>query len=187
MAIIRVEQLYPFPHKAFAAEMKKYPNLTDVVWCQDEPQNQGAWFFVQHYIHENMNEGQKLGYAGRPASASPAVGYAHLHQEQQKALLDQADKSSTRASELAQERFEAGLTDFLGDKRIQGSDAVKHMLANVTAVVLEVVNLVLRLKNPDSIASTGVYISGLVVLILIYSGWKGGALVYRHGIGVSDG
>ena len=90
VAIIRVEQLYPFPHKAFAAEMKKYPNLTDVVWCQDEPQNQGAWFFVQHYIHENMVEGQKLGYAGRPASASPAVGYAHLHQEQQKALLDQA-------------------------------------------------------------------------------------------------
>jgi 2-oxoglutarate dehydrogenase E1 component len=60
------------------------------VWCQDEPQNQGAWFFVQHYIHENMLDGQKLGYAGRPASASPAVGYAHLHQEQQKALLDQA-------------------------------------------------------------------------------------------------
>ncbi len=90
VAVIRVEQLYPFPHKAFAAEMKKYPNATDVVWCQDEPQNQGAWFFVQHYIHENMLEGQKLGYAGRPASASPAVGYAHLHQEQQKALLDQA-------------------------------------------------------------------------------------------------
>jgi 2-oxoglutarate dehydrogenase E1 component len=90
VAIIRVEQLYPFPHKAFATEMKKYPNATDIVWCQDEPQNQGAWFFVQHYIHENMLEGQKLGYAGRPASASPAVGYSHLHQEQQKALLDQA-------------------------------------------------------------------------------------------------
>ncbi|MFN3297251.1 2-oxoglutarate dehydrogenase E1 component [Caldimonas sp.] len=90
VAIIRVEQLYPFPHKAFATELKKYPNATDVVWCQDEPQNQGAWFFVQHYIHENMLEGQKLGYAGRPASASPAVGYAHLHQEQQKALLEQA-------------------------------------------------------------------------------------------------
>ncbi|CAH0352431.1 2-oxoglutarate dehydrogenase E1 component [Aquabacterium sp. CECT 9606] len=89
-AIIRVEQLYPFPHKAFAAELKKYPNLTDLVWCQDEPQNQGSWFFVQHYIHENMSEGQRLGYAGRPASASPAVGYAHLHQEQLKALLDQA-------------------------------------------------------------------------------------------------
>jgi 2-oxoglutarate dehydrogenase E1 component len=90
VAIVRVEQLYPFPHKAFAAELKKYPNATEVVWCQDEPQNQGAWFFVQHYIHENLLDGQKLGYAGRPASASPAVGYAHLHQEQLKALLDQA-------------------------------------------------------------------------------------------------
>jgi len=90
VAILRVEQLYPFPHKAFATEMKKYAGATEIVWCQDEPQNQGAWFFVQHYIHENMAEGQKLGYAGRPASGSPAVGYAHLHQEQQKALLDQA-------------------------------------------------------------------------------------------------
>ncbi|WP_295546970.1 2-oxoglutarate dehydrogenase E1 component [uncultured Pseudacidovorax sp.] len=90
VAIIRVEQLYPFPHKAFAAEVKKYPNAADIVWCQDEPQNQGAWFFVQHYIHENMLDGQKLGYSGRAASASPAVGYAHLHQEQQKALVDGA-------------------------------------------------------------------------------------------------
>ena len=90
VAILRVEQLYPFPHKAFAAELKKYPNATEVVWCQDEPQNQGAWFFVQHYIHENMASGQRLGYAGRAASASPAVGYAHLHQNQQKALIDAA-------------------------------------------------------------------------------------------------
>jgi uncharacterized membrane protein len=60
------------------------------------------------------------------------------------------------------------------------------MLANVTAVVLEVVNLVLRLKNPDSIGSTGVYISLVVVLILLYSGWMGGKLVYHHGIGVRD-
>ena len=89
-AIIRVEQLYPFPHKAFAAELKKYPNATDIVWCQDEPQNQGAWFFIQHNIHENMLEGQKLGYAGRAASASPAVGYSHLHQDQQKALIEAA-------------------------------------------------------------------------------------------------
>lgn len=90
VAILRVEQLYPFPHKAFAAELKKYPNVTDIVWCQDEPQNQGAWFFIQHNIHENMQEGQKLGYAGRAASASPAVGYSHLHVEQQKALVDAA-------------------------------------------------------------------------------------------------
>ncbi|WP_210546348.1 2-oxoglutarate dehydrogenase E1 component [Rhodoferax sp. PAMC 29310] len=90
VVILRVEQLYPFPHKAFATELKKYPNVTDLVWCQDEPQNQGAWFFVQHYIHENMFEGQKLGYAGRAASASPAVGYSHLHQEQQKMLVEAA-------------------------------------------------------------------------------------------------
>ena len=90
VAIIRVEQLYPFPHKAFAAEIKKYPNATEIVWCQDEPQNQGAWFFIQHNIHENMVEGQRLGYSGRAASASPAVGYSHLHQEQQKALVEGA-------------------------------------------------------------------------------------------------
>ncbi len=90
VAILRAEQLYPFPHKVFAAELKKYPEATEVVWCQDEPQNQGAWFFVQHYIHENMLDGQKLGYSGRAASASPAVGYSHLHQEQQKSLVDGA-------------------------------------------------------------------------------------------------
>src|SRR5215203_3270836 len=81
----------------------------------------------------------------------------------------------------------AGLTDYLGDARIRRlTDALKHMLANVTAVVLEVVNLVLRLNNPDFARSTGIWISGFVVLILLYSGWKGGDLVYRHGIGVHD-
>jgi len=90
VVILRAEQLYPFPHKAFATELKKYPNATELVWTQDEPQNQGAWFFVQHYIHENMLPNQKLGYSGRAASASPAVGYSHLHQEQQKALVEGA-------------------------------------------------------------------------------------------------
>ena len=90
VVLLRVEQLYPFPHKAFSTEIKKYPNVTELVWCQDEPQNQGAWFFVQHYIHENMLDGQKLGYSGRAASASPAVGYSHLHQEQQKNLVEGA-------------------------------------------------------------------------------------------------
>jgi uncharacterized membrane protein len=81
----------------------------------------------------------------------------------------------------------AGLADFLGDQRLRGlSDALKHMLANVTAVILELVNLVLRLGHADFIASTGVYISAIVVLILVYSGWKGGNLVYRHGVGVHD-
>jgi len=80
----------------------------------------------------------------------------------------------------------AGLTDFLGEKRIQGSDAIKHAIANVTAVVLELVNLLLRRGNDGFIGSTGVYISLVVVLILLYSGWKGGDLVFRHGMGVRD-
>jgi uncharacterized membrane protein len=80
----------------------------------------------------------------------------------------------------------AGLTDFLGDKRIQGADAIKHALANVTAVVLELVNLILRLHSNDPIPRIGIILSAIVVLILLYSGWKGGDLVYRHGIGVHD-
>jgi uncharacterized membrane protein len=80
-----------------------------------------------------------------------------------------------------------GLTDYLGDERVRRlSDALKHMLANVTAVVLELVNFVLRLKDPESIGSVGVYISAVVVLILLYSGWKGGDLVFKHGVGVRD-
>jgi uncharacterized membrane protein len=81
----------------------------------------------------------------------------------------------------------AGLTDYLGEPRVRAlSDALKHMIANVLAVLIEVFNLLLRLGNPDFIASTGVYLSGVVVLILLYSGWKGGELVYRHGVGVLD-
>jgi len=89
-AIIRVEQMYPFPHKSFAAELKKFPNATEVVWVQDEPQNQGPWFQIQHNIFEGLEDGQRLAYAGRAASASPAVGYADKHVAQQKELLDTA-------------------------------------------------------------------------------------------------
>ena len=79
-----------------------------------------------------------------------------------------------------------GLTDFFGEKRIQGADAIKHMLANVTAVVIELVNLILRWHNDAAIPKIGVYLSVLVTLILLYSGWKGGDLVYKHGMGVRD-
>lgn len=80
----------------------------------------------------------------------------------------------------------AGLTDFFGDKRIQGSDAIKHMLANVTAVVLEIVNFFVRLHSDSAIRGIGIILSAIVVLILLYSGWKGGDLVFRHGMGVRD-
>jgi 2-oxoglutarate dehydrogenase E1 component len=88
--IVRIEQMYPFPHKAFAHELKKYESAAEIVWCQDEPQNQGAWFQIQHNLLENMTDGQKLAYAGRAPSASPAAGYMAKHAEQQKALIAQA-------------------------------------------------------------------------------------------------
>jgi len=89
-AIIRVEQLYPFPHKQFAAEMKRYPNALEVVWCQEEPQNQGAWYQTQHYLEENMRSDQRLFYAGRPSAAAPAGGYLSRHNQRQKAVVEQA-------------------------------------------------------------------------------------------------
>jgi 2-oxoglutarate dehydrogenase E1 component len=90
IAIIRVEQLYPFPHKQFAAEMKRYPNAHEVAWCQEEPQNQGAWYQTQHYLVENMRADQKLFFAGRPSAAAPAGGYFARHNQRQKAVIDQA-------------------------------------------------------------------------------------------------
>ena len=97
VALVRVEQLYPFPHKALEAELRKYPAATHVVWCQDEPQNQGAWFFVQHHILDALKDGQRLTYAGRPASASPAVGYYDKHYAQQKDLLNAALGESSKS------------------------------------------------------------------------------------------
>ena len=90
VAVIRLEQLYPFPHKQFEAEVKRYPGAGEVVWCQEEPQNQGAWYQSGHYLRENMRDEQKLCYAGRPPSASPASGYMARHNEAQKALVEQA-------------------------------------------------------------------------------------------------
>ena len=90
VAIIRVEQLYPFPHKAFSAETKRYTNAHEVVWCQEEPQNQGAWYQTQHYLAENMRGDQKLFCASRPSSAAPAVGSLAKHIERQKKVVDTA-------------------------------------------------------------------------------------------------
>ena len=90
IAVVRIEQLYPFPHEEFAAQVDLYPNAKSIVWCQEEPGNQGAWHRIQHYLHRHMRADQQLSYAGRASSASPAVGYLQLHNEQQKALVDAA-------------------------------------------------------------------------------------------------
>ena len=90
VAIVRIEQLYPFPKKQFAAEIQRYPGATEILWCQEEPQNQGAWDQIKHRFQRFVGPQRKLLYAGRPASASPAVGYYSVHTEQQEALVNEA-------------------------------------------------------------------------------------------------
>jgi 2-oxoglutarate dehydrogenase E1 component len=90
IAIIRVEQLYPFPEAELKQELDRYPNAKRFIWCQEEPMNQGAWFPTQHHIWPLLPKGQKLEYAGRPMSAAPAVGDPKLHAQQLQQFLEQA-------------------------------------------------------------------------------------------------
>lgn len=90
MAIIRLEQLYPFPHEDFQAEIDRYAHTQEVIWCQEEPGNQGAWHRIQHYLLRHMRSNQKLGYALRPSSASPSVGYLSLDRFRQRELIEAA-------------------------------------------------------------------------------------------------
>ena len=90
VAIIRVEQLYPFPHDEMAEVLSQYQHVTDFVWCQEEPQNQGAWYCSQHHFRQAIPKAGYLTYAGREASSSPAVGYLSVHNKQQQALVNDA-------------------------------------------------------------------------------------------------
>ncbi|MDN4503274.1 2-oxoglutarate dehydrogenase E1 component [Alteromonadaceae bacterium BrNp21-10] len=90
IAIIRIEQLYPFPHEEIEQVLAAYAHVKDWVWCQEEPLNQGAWYCMQHNFWASIPDGGKLVYAGREASASPAVGYISVHNQQQKALVEDA-------------------------------------------------------------------------------------------------
>ncbi|MEH8020916.1 MULTISPECIES: 2-oxoglutarate dehydrogenase E1 component [Rheinheimera] len=90
VAIVRVEQLYPFPHEEMAAVLSQYQHVTDYVWCQEEPQNQGAWYCSQHHFRAAIPKAGNLTYAGRDASSSPAVGYLSVHNKQQQALVNDA-------------------------------------------------------------------------------------------------
>ncbi len=90
IAIIRIEQLYPFPKKALIAELDKYPNAKKVIWCQEEPKNQGVWFSSQHNMKDCLRPEQVLLYAGREFAAAPAVGSPALHAQQQHALVEEA-------------------------------------------------------------------------------------------------
>lgn len=90
IAIIRIEQLYPFPEEELAAELQKYKFANNIIWCQEEPMNQGAWYSTQHHLRNVLLHNQYLQYAGRPDSAAPSVGYFYLHEQQQQELINAA-------------------------------------------------------------------------------------------------
>ncbi len=90
IAVVRIEQLYPVPHEELAAVLHSYPTDCEIAWCQEEPQNQGAWYQSRHNFCANLQDDQTLFYTGRPSSASPAVGYHAVHIEEQKSLVNQA-------------------------------------------------------------------------------------------------
>ena len=96
VALVRIEQLYPFPTEEYATILRRYPNAVDVVWCQEEPQNQGAWYQIRHRLQEALGARQELLYSGRAPSAAPATGIPQLHTAQQHALVAAALKSTTR-------------------------------------------------------------------------------------------
>jgi len=82
--------LYPFPEAPLCKQLACYPNADEIVWCQEEPQNQGAWFSIQHHLHATLSDPSQLRYVGRPFSAAPAVGYAWLHLQGQHQLVAEA-------------------------------------------------------------------------------------------------
>jgi 2-oxoglutarate dehydrogenase E1 component len=90
VAIIRIEQLYPFPKQAFSDVLAAYPDTHEIIWCQEEAQNQGAWDQVKHRFHGLILDGKQAFYVGRPAAAAPAVGHRSVHVEQQERLVDEA-------------------------------------------------------------------------------------------------
>jgi 2-oxoglutarate dehydrogenase E1 component len=95
VAIVRIEELYPFPIEEYARAIGRYRNAHEIVWCQEEPQNQGAWYQIRHRLQEPLGKHQ-LFYAGRPGAAAPASGIHALHVRQQQALVSAALSSSTQ-------------------------------------------------------------------------------------------
>jgi 2-oxoglutarate dehydrogenase E1 component len=100
IAIVRLEQQYPFPHDDYKTEVGKYKAAKEVVWCQEEPQNQGAWYRLNYYLRADIDSDKVLAYAGRVVSASPAVGYAAKHLAEQKKLIEDAFADKLVAGEM---------------------------------------------------------------------------------------
>ncbi len=90
VVLVRIEQLYPFPIEEYGAVIARYPKARQVIWCQEEPQNQGAWYQIRHRLQERLTPDHELLYAGRAGAAAPAAGIYALHQQQQQALVQAA-------------------------------------------------------------------------------------------------
>lgn len=95
VAIVRLEQLYPFPTEAYGAALKRYPNARDIVWCQEEPENQGAWYQIKHRLQIPLSKNHRMMYATRPGAASTATGYNKVHVIQQNILMQAALKEGS--------------------------------------------------------------------------------------------
>jgi len=100
VAIVRLEQQYPFPHADFKTEIARYAKAKEVVWCQEEPQNQGAWYRLRAYLRADVLDSHVLAYAGRSISASTAVGYAAKHNAEQKQLIEDAFATKLASGEM---------------------------------------------------------------------------------------
>ncbi|MCW5573962.1 MAG: 2-oxoglutarate dehydrogenase E1 component [Steroidobacteraceae bacterium] len=94
VALVRIEQLYPFPADEYEAVLQHYPAAREIVWCQEEPQNQGAWYQIRHRLQERLGARRELLYAGRPHAAAPATGILKVHEAEQAALIEAALRSS---------------------------------------------------------------------------------------------
>jgi len=90
IALIRIEQLYPFPISQYAELLDEYRHVKEIIWCQEEPLNQGAWYQIKHRLQEPLQDHQQLYYAGRPGAAAPASGIFKIHLQQQQALVEAA-------------------------------------------------------------------------------------------------
>jgi 2-oxoglutarate dehydrogenase E1 component len=90
VALVRVEQLYPFPSEEYEAVLRKYSNAREIVWCQEEPQNQGSWYQIRHRLQSKLSAKHELLYAGRAGAAAPATGIPAMHEQQQKNLVSAA-------------------------------------------------------------------------------------------------
>jgi 2-oxoglutarate dehydrogenase E1 component len=90
VALVRIEQLYPFPTEEYEAVLQRHPNVREVVWCQEEPQNQGAWYQIRHRLQEALGGRRQVLYAGRAPAAAPATGIMKIHEAEQNSLIDAA-------------------------------------------------------------------------------------------------